>query len=183
MPTHLTREWFQSRNCKQCPIELTIRPLWANGDEGFFLSAYGTKQQPSHGLSHRKIGSKANNGKRGRRHPQMSHFGNASAHRLMFATYADEPCPIFINSKGNPYKGIVHHVIENPYDIRMDNLMGWLTFHQHHIADKRRQALEKVLPDMYCVQTSYLKQLQDPRETSDEKFKEELDKLRKKSQI
>ena len=98
----------------------------------------------------------------------------------MFATYTVAPCPIFIGKNGKPYKGIVHHVIEDPKDIRMDNLMGWLTREQHSIADKRRQALEQTLPDMYCVQTSYLKELQDPRETSDEKFDEELKRLQKK---
>ena len=182
MQKALTRVWFQSRNCKQCPIEITVKPLWANGKEGFFLSAYGTKVVLTHSPSHRRKGSKAFNGKRGLTHPDLRNFGNVSAHRLMFATYADEPCPIYFDSKGQPYKGIVHHVIENPYDIRMDNLMGWLTFKQHSIADKRRRALEQTLPDMYCVQTSFLKQLQDPRETSDEQFDEELDKLREKYQ-
>ena len=95
----------------------------------------------------------------------------------MFETFADEPCPIYFDSKGKPYKGIVHHVIENPLDIRMDNLMGWLTHKQHHIADKRRRALESVLPDMYCVETSYLKQLEDPRKTDDADFNMELIKL------
>ena len=108
----------------------------------------------------------------------MRNFGNVRAHRLMFATFADEPCPIFFDSKGNPYKGIVHHVIENPYDIRMDNLMGWLTYKQHAVADKRRRALESVLPDMYCVETKYLKLLQDPRKTDDIFFEMELNKLR-----
>jgi len=98
----------------------------------------------------------------------------------MFETFADEPCPIFKNSKGKPYKGIVHHVIENPYDIRMDNLMGWLTYEQHAVADKRRRALEAVLPDMYCVETKYLKTMQDPRKTNDELFEFELNYLRKK---
>lgn len=95
----------------------------------------------------------------------------------MFATFAEEPCPIFFDSKGNPYKGIVHHVIENPYDIRMDNLMGWLTYKQHAVADKRRRALEAVLPDMYCVATSYLKMLQDPRQTDDLEFNMILNNL------
>ena len=96
----------------------------------------------------------------------------------MAATYADEPCPIFRDSKGKPYKGLVHHVIENPYDIRVDNLIWWLTYRQHHIADKRRRALEQVLPDMYAVPTKTLKRLQDPRVTSDETFEFELQKLR-----
>ena len=169
-----------SKGCKQCPIELTVRPLWANGKEGFFLSVKGTKLKPAHSPAHQKKGSKAYNGKRGLVHPYMRQFGAKLAHRIMFATYADEPCPIYFDSKGQPYKGIVHHVIENPYDIRMDNLMGWLTFKQHSIADKRRRALEQTLPDMYCVQTSFLKQLQDPRETSDEQFDEELKRLKEK---
>ena len=110
-------------------------------------------------------------------HPYLQHFGNKTAHRLMFATFADEPCPIFFDSKGNPYKGIVHHVIENPNDVRMDNLMGWLTYKQHAVADKRRRALEAVLPDMYCEDTRYLKLLQDPRQTDDLFFNMELNNL------
>ena len=92
----------------------------------------------------------------------------------MAATYADEPCPIFFDSKGQPYKGLVHHVIENPLDIRVDNLIWWLTYKQHSIADKRRRAIEQVLPDMYAEPTKQLKRLQDPRVTSDELFQVEL---------
>ena len=95
----------------------------------------------------------------------------------MAATYTDEPCPIFFNSNGNPYKGLVHHVIENPYDIRVDNLIWWLTYKEHWKADKRRRALEQVLPDMYAEPTAYLKRLQDPRKTSAETFIYELSKL------
>ena len=142
------------------------------------MSAYGVKQKPLFSPTMRKKGSKANNGKRGFTHPKMRHFNNQLAHRLMFETFADEPCPIFFDSKGNPYKGIVHHVIENPHDIRMVNLMGWLTYKQHKIADKRRRALESVLPDMYCVETAYLKLIQDPRKTDEEVFNMELIKLR-----
>ena len=142
------------------------------------MSAFGVKVKPMFPPCMRKKGSKANNGKRGLFHPKMRHFGNQLAHRLMFETFADERCPIFFDSKGNPYKGIVHHVIENPQDIRMDNLMGWLTYKQHAIADKRRRELEDVLPDMYCVETAYLKLLEDPRETDDIFFEMELNNLR-----
>ena len=177
--THLSRLYFLSKGCKQAPLESTGgKVLWANGDEGYFMSAYGVKVKPLYGPAMQKKGSKANNGKRGLIHPSMRHFNAQLAHRLMFTTFADEPCPIFFDSKGNPYKGIVHHVIENPYDIRMDNLLGWLTYKQHHIADKRRRALEKVLPDMYCVETKYLKLLQDPRQTDEIFFEMELNKLR-----
>ena len=177
MQQTLTRLYFLSKGCKQCPIELTLKPLWANGQEGFFLSAAGAKQTPAYSPTNRKVGRKENNRKRGRTHPNMRHFGNVTAHRLMAATYADEPCPIFFGSNGNPYKGLVHHVIENPYDIRVDNLIWWLTYREHHIADKRRRALEQVLPDMYAEPTAYLKRLQDPRKTSAETFIYELSKL------
>ena len=174
MQHHLSRLYFLSRGCKQCPIEQTIKPIWANGEEGYFLSTHGQKLKPLHGPCSRKKGRKENNGKRGFSHPQMRNFGNVSAHRLMAATYADEPCPIYFDSKGQPYKGIVHHVIENPYDIRVDNLIWWLTYKQHSVADKRRRALEAVLPDMYAVPTCELKRLQDPRLTSDADFETEL---------
>lgn len=176
--THLSRLYFLSKGCKQVPLESTGgKVLWANGDEGYFMSAYGVKQNPTFSPSHQKKGSKAFKGKRGLTHPTMRNFNAKSAHRLMFETFADEPCQFFTSSKGYLYKGIVHHVIENPYDLRMVNLMGWLTHKQHHIADKRRRALESVLPDMYCVDTAYLKQLEDPRKTDDENFNLELIKL------
>ena len=179
--THLSRLYFLSKGCKQAPLESTGgKVLWANGIEGYFMSAYGVKQTPSFSPTNRKKGSKANNGKRGLRHPIMRYFKAQRAHRLMFETFADEPCPIYFDSKGNPYKGIVHHVIENPLDIRMANLMGWLTHKQHHIADKRRRALEQILPDMYCVETEYLKLLQDPRQTDDLEFDIHFNNLRAK---
>lgn len=174
-----TRVWFLSRGCRLCPLDMTGgKVLWANGKDGFFLSAYGTKQKPCYGPAHRRKGWSANNKRRGFRHPQMINYGAVTSHRLMAATYADEPCPIYYDSKGRPYKGIVHHVIENPYDFRVDNLLWWLTYRQHVVADRRRRILEKNLPDMYCVQTSYLKRLQDPRLTSDEDFAQEIERLK-----
>lgn len=151
--------------------------LWANPEEGFFMSAYGRKIKLNHNPAKRRRNVKTKTNVRGRIHPYLRDFGNKHAHRIMFATFAEEPCPIFFDSKGNPYKGIVHHVIENPYDIRMDNLMGWLTYREHTIADKRRRALEAVLPDMYCVKTAYLKLLQDPRQTDELEFNMVLNNL------
>ena len=129
------------------------------------------------GLCCRRRNVKTKTYVRGFVHPFLVHYGGKLAHRVMFGTFADEPCPIFFDSKGNPYKGIVHHVIENPYDIRMDNLLGWLTYREHKIADKRRRALEAVLPDMYCVETAYLKLLQDPRKTDELEFNMILNNL------
>ena len=60
--------------------------------------------------------------------------------------------------------------------------MGWLTYKQHSIADKRRRALEAVLPDMYCIRTVHLKKLEDPRVTSDAEFEEWLNLLKEDQQ-
>ncbi len=180
MQTHLSRLYFLDKGCKKVPLELIDgKVLWANPEEGYFMSAYGKKIQLNHSPVQQRRNVKSKAGiQRGLVHPIMRHFGGKQAHRVMFETFADKPCPIYKDSKGNPYKGIVHHVIENPYDIRMDNLMGWLTYKQHATADKRRRALEAVLPDMYCVETKYLKQLEDPRETDDIVFEMELNNLR-----
>ena len=180
--THLSRLYFLCKGCKQTPLESTGgKVLWANGNEGYFMSASGCKIKLNHSPAKRRRNVKTETGiHRGFRHPYVRQFGSKQAHRLMFETLADEPCPIFFDSKGNPYKGIVHHVIENPNDIRMDNLMGWLTYKEHAVADKRRRALEAVLPDMYCIETKYLKTMQDPRLTDNVKFEMELNYLRKK---
>ena len=179
--THLSRLYFLDKGCKQSPLESAGgKVLWANPEEGFFMSAYGNKIDLDHSPSNQRRNVKGKTKTRGFIHPILRQYGGKKAHRVMFETFADEPCPIFFDSKGNPYKGIVHHVIENPYDIRMDNLMGWLTYKQHAVADKRRRALEAVLPDMYCVETKYLKLLQDPRQTDDLFFEMELNNLRSK---
>jgi hypothetical protein len=172
---HLSRLYFLSKGCKQVPPDgVGEKILWAHPDEGYFMSAYGNKIELRHSPAHRRRNVKG----RGFSHPILRHFGSKIAHRLMFETFADEPCPIYFDSKGNPYKGIVHHVIENPYDVRMDNLIGWLSYKQHKIADKRRRELEAVLPDMYCLETKYLKTLQDPRETNDYIFNTIVSQLR-----
>ena len=176
--THLSRVWFMAQGCKLVPLDkIDNKILWANGDEGYFMSATGAKLALRYGPAMQKRGSDANNGLRGMRHPVVGEKTH-NAHRLMAYAYAEEPCPIFLDSKGNPYKGIVHHVIEKPYDIRVDNLLWWLTHKQHRIADNRRRALEEILPDMYAVPTAFLKTLQDPRVTSEESFQSELEKLR-----
>lgn len=177
--THLSRLYFLSRGCtKVLPELIDGKVLWANPEEGYFMSAFGNKIRLNHSPYDRRRSVKTKTNVRGFTHPILVDYGcSKKAHRVMFATFAEEPCPIFFDSKGNPYKGIVHHVIENPYDIRMDNLMGWLTYKQHAVADKRRRALEAVLPDMYCVPTAYLKMLQDPRQTDELEFNMVLNNL------
>ena len=173
--THLSRLYFLCKGCKPVSPESTGgKVLWANGELGYFMSASGNKIKLNHSPSGRRRNIKGKTKTRGFIHPILRYYGGKSAHRLMFETFADKPCPIFKDSKGKPYKGIVHHVVENPQDIRMDNLIGWLTYEQHAVADKRRRALEAVLSDMYCIRTIHLKKLEDPRETSDAEFEEWL---------
>ena len=178
MQNALSRLWFLSKGCKQCPIEITIKPLWANGDEGYFLSAAGTKQMPVYSPSNRTRGKHCHNGKRGQDYPSMRHYGSKSAHRLMAYACSDEPCPTFIGKNGKPYKGIVHHLIEDPNDFRNANLLYWLDRKTHSEADRRQRALRAVLPDMHELSYDEHRRLQDPRTMSREQFDVELNQLR-----
>ena len=94
--------------------------------------------------------------------------------------YGDRPT--FINRKGKHYFGICHHLIEEPLNYAPENLLCWLTYEQHSKADKRRRALEKVVPegDLHYFSYERLRELQDPRTMSDEGFQRELEALRKK---
>ena len=105
-----------------------------------------------------------------------------SCHIIMGEIFYGER-PTFIDSKGKPYYGVCHHLIENPLDYRPENLLCWLTRSEHSKADKRRRALEAVAPDgnLYdCFTYERLRELQDPRTLSDEQFKAELEAIRAK---
>jgi hypothetical protein len=99
----------------------------------------------------------------------------------MAYAFAKEPCPTFYYKSGKPYKGIVHHLIEKPEDYRPANLLWWLSQPEHSEADRRRRALEAIVPNgnMYAISYARHRQLQDPRRMSREQFEIELDKLKK----
>ena len=64
--THLSRLYFLSKGCKQAPLESTGgKVLWANGDEGYFMSANGVKLKPMHGPANRKKAEKPTAAKEG----------------------------------------------------------------------------------------------------------------------
>jgi alpha-mannosidase len=99
----------------------------------------------------------------------------------MAYAHAKETCPTFIGKNGKPYKGIVHHLIEDPLNFRLDNLLFWLDRKQHATADKRQRALKKLVPDgnLYLFSYDHLRTLQDPRITSDEAFQSALEEIAK----
>ena len=88
--------------------------------------------------------------------------------------------PTFIDRHGNPYPGICHHLIQDPLNYRPENLLCWLSRPEHSIADRRRRALESLVPDgdLYLLSYEYLRYLQDPRILSDDDFEKQLAALR-----
>ena len=148
--------------------------LWAKEGCSYFLSVYG------HKLTHEycpQMRAKSKN--RGYTAPNLRHYKPRLCHVLMGEIFYGER-PVFINSKGNPYFGHCHHLIEDPLNYAPENLLCWLTFSQHRKADNRRRALEAVVPDGDLTIFPYdrLRQLQDPRVLTDEEFSKELESIR-----
>jgi hypothetical protein len=88
--------------------------------------------------------------------------------------------PTFIDSKGKPYFGQCHHLINEPLNYAPENLLCWLEYPEHRKADNRRRALEAIVPDRNLHVFGYerLRELEDPRTLSDDDFKTELEKIR-----
>ena len=148
--------------------------LWAREGCSYFLNARGAKIAHTYGPAMR-----AKTKDRGYRGPVIRQFTKA-CHVLMGEIfYGDRP--VFINSKGKPYFGVCHHLIEDPLNYAPENLLCWLTYSQHSKADKRRRALEETVPDgdLRSIPYARLRYLQDPRILSDAEFQSELDALRK----
>ena len=164
-----TRLWFLSRGYHKHPR----LNLWAHAGCSYFLSAYGQKLAHTYGPAMR-----AKSKDRGYRGPVIRQFSKA-CHVLMGEIFYGER-PTFINRNGKPYFGICHHLIENPLNYRPENLLCWLTYEQHAEADRRRRALEKVVPDGDLTLFTYerLRDLQDPRSMSCELFEAELAAIR-----
>jgi len=87
--------------------------------------------------------------------------------------------PTFINRKGQSYFGICHHLIEDPLNYAPENLLCWLTYSEHAVADRRRRALESAVPDgdLTVIPYDVLRRLQDPRTLSDADFLAEIETL------
>ena len=74
----------------------------------------------------------------------------------------------------------IHHLNGITTDNCFDNLLC-VPILEHRIADRRQRALKTVVPDgdLHLFSYERLRELQDPRVTSDEQFQRELDLLRK----
>ena len=166
-----SRLWFMSRGYQKHPRH----NLWGKEGCSYFLNAYGHKL--AHQYSPRM---RAKTKDRGYHGPVMSDkYDPRLCHILMGEIFYGER-PVFINSKGNPYFGICHHLIQDPLKYEPENLLCWLTYSQHSKADKRRRALEAVVPDGDLTLFPYgrLRYLQDPRVLTDEEFSKELESIR-----
>jgi len=148
--------------------------LWAKEGSAFFLNAKGHKLAHEYSPARR-----AKSEGRGYRAPSIHCTTSRACHVLMGEIFYGER-PTFIDRKGNPYFGICHHLIEDPLDYRPENLLCWLTYSQHAEADRRRRALETVVPDGDLTLFTYerLRDLQDPRSMSRELFDQELAAIR-----
>ena len=110
--------------------------------------------------------------------PTMRSCRGKACHILMGEIFYGER-PTFINRKGEPYHGVCHHLIEDPLNYRPENLLCWLTYAEHAVADRRRRALEAAVPDGDLRRIPYdvLRRLQAPHVLSDDEFQTELAQL------
>ena len=163
-----SRLWFLSQGYRKHPR----LNLWAHEGCAYFLNACGQKLAHNYGPAMR-----AKQTKRGYYAPSMRKWG--LCHVLMGEIFYGER-PTFIDSKGKPYFGLCHHLIEDPLDYSPENLLCWLDYSQHRKADNRRRALEAVVPDgdLHVFTYERLRELQDPRTMSDENFQTELARIR-----
>ena len=176
----LPRTWFLARGCKLLPMEFTRGHVRWGHPDGYFLRQNGTKVADDFPPARRE-GKKSYT--HGKKYPKDRTIQRDMHILMAIAFYGPRPdeAEIGVTKKRSDYQ--CHHLIPDNENYCPANLLCWLTLKEHKIADKRQKELQKVLPDMHVLSYDYHRDLQDPRETSDEKFKEELDKLREKYQI
>jgi len=167
-----SRLWFLARGYRKHPCQ----NLWAHEGCGYFLNARGMKVAHEYAPKMR-----AKSKDRGYTAPNLRNYRPRLCHVLMGEIFYGER-PTFIDRKGNPYFGICHHLIEEPLNYCPENLLCWLTYEQHSEADRRRRALEKVVPkgNLHVFTYERLRELQDPRTMSREEFEQELESIRKR---
>ena len=148
--------------------------LWGHEGCAFFLNARGLKVAHEYSPQMR-----AKSKDRGYIEPNLRNYHPRMCHVLMGEIFYGER-EIFKDSKGKPYFGHCHHLINDPLDYRPENLLCWLSYSEHHKADNRRRALEALVPDgdLHVFTYERLRYLQDPRSLSDEDFQKELALIR-----
>ena len=167
-----SRLWFLARGYKKHPR----LNLWAHEGCAHFLNANGQKLAHNYGPAMR-----AKQKGRGYVPPSLSNkrYKPCCCHVIMGEIFYGER-PTFIDSKGKPYFGQCHHLINEPLNYAKENLLCWLEYPEHRKADNRRRALEAIVPDRNLHVFGYkrLRELEDPRTLSDEDFQTELEKIR-----
>ena len=116
------------------------------------------------------------NGNREQRYHKMRYHGYIYLHiAVALAWIGEQPT----DEEGYRYQ--CHHLNGITSDNRASNLI-WLSRANHRLYDARQKALKEVVPDgnLYLFTYQRLRELQDPRVTSDEKFQSELEALRQK---
>lgn len=177
---HLPRTWFSENGFQQVPQTeyINCRILYAHESDLRFVNQYGKevairfnqslrdpKKHHGHGVPYLQIASNI---------ARKCHILRA------MAFYGERES--FIDRKGKTYCGQCHHLNGDITDHRKDNILAWLSRPQHRIADTRQKVLRTVVPDgdLHLFTYQRLRELQDPRVTSDEKFQSELEALRQK---
>ena len=157
------------------PEEVANKVLWTDGEVDHWLNARGKKVKEDFSPSMRDKHYAHGHGE-----PKLRSYGNKRCRILMGITFYGKR-PFYEYKNGKMYPGIAHHLINDLTNYSKDNLLCWLTREQHAIADNRRCALEKVVPDgdLHLFSYERLRELQDPRTMSDEQFAAELEALRK----
>ena len=169
--TPLNRLWFLSRGYRKHPR----LNLWAHEGCSCFFNAHGQKLAHNYSPARR-----AKSVGRGYRAPSTNcREGNKACHVLMGEIFYGERL-VFLDRKGKPYFGHCHHLINDPLNYAPENLLCWLTYSEHSKADKRRCALEDIVPDgnLNGLDYAILRELQDPRTMSDAEFQSRLEYIR-----
>ena len=164
-----TEELLSLDGCRKHPHN----NLWAKEGCSYFLNARGQKLVHEYAPKMR-----AKSKDRGYTAPNLRNYKPRLCHVLMGEIFYGER-PTFIDRKGNPYFGLCHHLIEDPLNYCPENLLCWLTYSEHHKADNRRRALEKVVTEGNLNGFDYaiLRELQDPRTMSDADFDARMEYL------
>ena len=148
--------------------------LWAHEGCSYFLNARGQKVAHDFGPAKR-----AKQKDRGYYAPDLRGYHPRLCHVLMGEIFYGER-KIFTDSKGKPYFGNCHHLINDPLNYCPENLLCWLTYSEHRIADDRRRDLEALVPEGNLNGFDYaiLRELQDPRAMTDADFQSRLEYIR-----
>lgn len=150
---------------KQVPLDISQGRIRYGHPDGYFVNGQG--QLAKHTFAPSQV-----NNKGGSSYPGMRECIPRPCHVIMGITFYGTRPVFFDEKKGKHYGGICHHLIPNKLDYRPVNLLCWLTREEHRIADARMHILQSLVPNgnLYLFPLDLMRELQDPRVTSDAAF-------------